>query len=240
MRRRSFIPAARFGFLTRHYDRICRALGLGVALRRVQVALLDGLAPRRILEVGCGTGELLRAVARRFPAAEVTGLDPDARALAIAEEKLRAEALPAHFVPGRAERLPFSEGSFDLVISSLMLHHLDTAAKQSALREWRRVLVPGGALRLVDFGAPRSRLLRALLWPLRFGLFEEEGDNFRGRIPEMLSQAGFEIQEAGRYGWVVVAYRARPSRAAQGQEGGGGRRASPADVSAAAPWARRS
>lgn len=215
MQRHSFIPAARFGFLTRHYDRICRALGLGAALRSFQLALLDGLEPRRVLEVGCGTGELLRCVARRFPAAEVTGLDPDASALAIAEEKVRAEALPARFAPGRAERLQFPEGSFDLVISSLMLHHLDTAAKKDALREWRRVLVPGGVLLLVDFGVPRSRLLRALLWPLRFGLFEEEGDNFRGLVPEMVSQAGFELEEAGRYGSVVVAYRARHRRVAR-------------------------
>ncbi len=110
---------------------------------------------------------------------------------------------------GRAESLPFPDASFDLVLSSLMLHHLDTATKGRALEEWRRVLAPRGLLLLVDFGVPRSLLTKVLFWPLRFHMFEEQADNFRGRVPEMLLAAGFAFEEAGVYGSVVVAYRAR-------------------------------
>jgi SAM-dependent methyltransferase len=97
-----------------------------------------------------------------------------------------------------ADALPFPDGSFDVVVSSLMFHHLDAATKRGALREWRRVLAPGGALVLVDFGAPRSALLRVVLWPV--GLFEHVTDNLRGRIPALLDEAGFACREVGRYG----------------------------------------
>lgn len=89
-----------------------------------------------------------------------------------------------------------------------MLHHLDTPTKLRALAEWRRVLDPRSILLLVDLGVPRSRLTKLLLWPLRFRILEEQADNFRGRIPEMLREAGFLFEEAGVYGSVIVAYRA--------------------------------
>jgi ubiquinone/menaquinone biosynthesis C-methylase UbiE len=206
---RDFIPPLRFRALTPLYDLACRALGLGDALRRFEIALLSELSPRRILEVGCGTGELLRFAADRFPAGELTGLDPDTGALRRARRKLEAAGVRAELVPGRAESLPFADGSFDLVLSSLMLHHLDTRTKGRALAEWRRVLDENGLLLLVDFGVPRSRLTRMILWPLRFHILEEQADNLRGRVPGMLRSAGFVFEEAGVYGSAVVAYRAR-------------------------------
>jgi ubiquinone/menaquinone biosynthesis C-methylase UbiE len=206
----AFIPPLRFRALTSVYDLACRSMGLGDRFRRFEIALLAD-SPRRVLEVGCGTGELLRFVAERFPAAELTGLDLDAEALGRARRKLDAAGARAELVPGRGDSLPFPDGSFDLVLSSLMLHHLDTETKVRALKEWRRVLDKDGSLLLVDLGVPRTFLTRVLLWPLRFHILEEQADNFRGRVPELLRTAGFDFEEAGVYGSVVVAYRARPS-----------------------------
>lgn len=62
------------------------------------------------------------------------------------------------------------------------------------------------------FGVPRSRLTKVPFWRLRFCILEEEADDLRGRVPEMLREAGFSFEEAGVYGSVVVAYRARQSR----------------------------
>lgn len=209
MPERNFIPPLRFRALTPIYDLACRAIGLGERLRRFEIALLASASPRRILEVGCGTGELLRFAGARFPQAALAGLDPDASALGRARRKLEEAGRSAELVEGRAESLPFPDASFDLVLSSLMLHHLDTATKVRALAEWRRVLDPRGLLLLVDFGVPRSLLTKILLWPLRFPILEEQADNFRGRVPAMLRSAGFVFEEAGVYGSVVVAYRAR-------------------------------
>lgn len=206
---RDFIPPLRLRSLTPIYDVACRAMGLGDRLRRFEVGLLAGLSPRRILEVGCGTGELLRFAGDRFPDASLTGLDPDADALARARRKLQAAGRTAELVTGYAQSLPFPDASFDLVLSSLMLHHLDSETKVRALAEWRRVLDPAGSLLLVDFGVPRSLLAKILLWPLRFEILEEQADNFRGRVPGMLTAAGLAFEEVGVYGSVVVAYRAR-------------------------------
>lgn len=208
--RRDFIPPAKFRFLTPAYDGLCRALGLGEALRRFEMAIVATLPHSRVLEVGCGTGELLAAVAAETPGCSVTGIDPDHGALRIAQRKLDERRLAARLVPGRAEELPFEDGSFDLVVSSLMLHHLDSRKKVQALREWHRVLAPGGALLLFDFGVPRTRWLRLLLWPLRFHVFEEQADNFRGRVPGMLVEAGLAFEEVAVYRSVLVAYLARP------------------------------
>lgn len=206
MTRDRFIPGAGFGFLTSSYDRLCRLIGLGEPLRTFELGLVGPVDGRRFLEVGCGTGELLSTIARAGRPARLAGVDPDPAMLAQAEAKLRAAGLAPELLRGFAQALPFADGTFDVVLSSLMLHHLDGPTKRAALREWRRVLAPGGALVLVDFGPPRSRLLRALLWPTRFGLFEEVAENMRGRIPALLEEAGFAPREAGRYRDVVVAH----------------------------------
>jgi ubiquinone/menaquinone biosynthesis C-methylase UbiE len=210
-----FIHGARFALLTGHYDRLCRLLGLGARLRAFEVRAIGPVDGKRVLEVGCGTGELLRAVARAGSPARLAGLDPDPDMLAQADAKLRDAGVAAELVRGFAQALPFPDGAFDLVLSSLMLHHLDTPTKRAALAEWRRVLAPGGALVLVDFGVPRSRALRALLWVGKLGIFEEVADNLRGRIPAFLEEAGFSFGEVGRYGDLIVAYVARAAAPAR-------------------------
>ena len=211
MRSHHFIPGARFRFLTPSYDRLCRLLGMGDRMRAFEVRVIGPVAGKRVLEVGCGTGELLRAVSRGATPARLVGLDPDQGMLDQAGAKFRASGVAAELVLGYAEALPFPDGSFDVVLSSLMFHHLDAATKRTALREWRRVLAPGGVLVLVDFGAPRSALLRALTWPARLGLFEQVAENLRGRVPALLAEAGFSSEEVGRYGDIIVAHVARPA-----------------------------
>ncbi len=204
-----FIPGARFRFLTPSYDRLCRLLGMGDRMRAFEVRAIGPVAGKRVLEVGCGTGELLRSVARDSTAARLVGLDPDQGMIEQAGAKFRAAGIRAELLRGYAEALPFPDGSFDVVLSSLMFHHLDGPTKRAALREWRRMLAPGGVLVLVDFGVPRSALLRALTWPARLGLFEQVAENLRGRVPVLLDEAGFSSEEVGRYGDLIVAYVAR-------------------------------
>ena len=209
---KSFVPAARFSSLTPVYDLACRLIGLGARFRAFERTLLEDTPVRRVLEVGCGTGELLVELARRYPGAEVVGLDPDPAALGIARRKLEGARLPARLDQGLAATLPYPDASFDLVVSSLMLHHLDTSNKLRMLRECRRVLTGRGQLVLVDFGQPRNRIARWLTWPLRFRIFEEQADNFRGRVPGLMTEAELAFEVVGTYGPVVVAYRARRAR----------------------------
>jgi len=139
-----FFPGAGFRFLTPSYDRLSRLMGLGDRFRAFEVRAMGPLAGKRLLDVGCGTGELMRALPRDSGLARVVGLDPDPDMIAQADAKLRAAGVAAELARGWAQELPFPDRSFDVVVSSLMFHHLDGATKRAALREWRRVLTPGG------------------------------------------------------------------------------------------------
>lgn len=103
-----------------------------------------GLAPRRILELGCSVGNSTLALARHFPDAELHAIDVSPALLRYAH--LRAEALGArvHFSQMNAEATSFEEASFDLVVSHVMLHETSAAALPRIFAECRRLLRPGG------------------------------------------------------------------------------------------------
>jgi ubiquinone/menaquinone biosynthesis C-methylase UbiE len=93
-------------------------------------------APARALDLGTGTGEGAFAIARRFPAAEIVGVDLADGMLAEARRKTPAElAERVRFENGDASALPFADGSFDLVAHANMIPFFDEVA---------RVLAPGG------------------------------------------------------------------------------------------------
>lgn len=105
------------------------------------------MSPRmRVLDVGTGTGELLRRLRARYPQASLAGIDPVPEMLAVARGKLSGgEDLRV----GYADELPWPGGSFDVVVSCNMFHYVTHPVE--ALREMGRVLRPGGALVLTDW-----------------------------------------------------------------------------------------
>jgi SAM-dependent methyltransferase len=102
------------------------------------------LAPSRILDMGCGVGHNTVPLAAAFPDARVTGIDVGAPLLRYAH--LRAEGLghAVHFMQDNAEHTKFEDGSFDLVVSQIMLHETSSAASARIIAESRRLLRPGG------------------------------------------------------------------------------------------------
>ena len=112
----------------------------------VQEATLDRAAllapnPRRVLDVGCGTGALMRKAAKRFPRVDLSGVDPAPGMVEAAGRAWRGDR-EARFVQAAAEHLPFEDGEFDLVTSTLSFHHWQ--GQQAGLNEIGRVLAPGG------------------------------------------------------------------------------------------------
>lgn len=197
---RTFLPAAGHDWLLPVYDPLTTILGMGRARQR----LLDQAAVQphhRVLDVGCGTGTLAVLLKQRYPTVDVTALDPDLKALERARRKSRRAGVAITLDRGFADALPYRDRTFDRVFSSMMFHHLDDGAKEGALREMHRVLVPGGRLEFVDFTAPSSgghgaisRLVHA---------HHRLKDNSPARIPEQLTRAGFvSTKQTGEQGLV--------------------------------------
>jgi ubiquinone/menaquinone biosynthesis C-methylase UbiE len=118
-----------------------------IVARAADLALAHCPSPDRVLDVGCGTGLLLRELATRLPsAAALTGIDAAAGMI----EQARARAVDARlsFVRGTAELLPFPDRAFDLVVSTTSFDHW--ADQRAGLAECHRVLVPHGFLVLAD------------------------------------------------------------------------------------------
>jgi ubiquinone/menaquinone biosynthesis C-methylase UbiE len=133
---------------------------LGQLVDRVEkeaiFALLPNLEERLVLEVGCGTGNISLALARR--GARVVGVDVSGPMLAVAERKARRQGFAPVWIRGLAGFLPFAETSFDGVISILALDFIPD--RPGAVREMVRVLRPGGFLVL-------ALLNRYSLWTLK-------------------------------------------------------------------------
>lgn len=108
--------------------------------------LLDGVLwkGKKVLEVACNRGTTLADVARR--GATVTGLDLDESVIAEAKENFARQGLDGHFYVGNALALPFEDASFDLVVNEAMLTMLSRSDRAKALKEYNRVLKPGGLL----------------------------------------------------------------------------------------------
>jgi ubiquinone/menaquinone biosynthesis C-methylase UbiE len=190
---RTYLPPMAKEWLLPLYDPMTRLFGI----RRIHGRLIEqaDLRPgQQVLEIGCGTGNLLLQAKEVQPDAAVAGLDPDLAALTRARRKARRRGLAVRLDHGFADGLPYADGSVDVVLSAFMLHHVPEAEKEPAVREVLRVLAPGGALHLVDVDghagshdghAPHER-------------HEHGAPGNSDGVPHLLRRAGFaDVAETG-------------------------------------------
>ena len=137
-----------------------------------------------VLEVGCGHGYLLSRYARH--GARAWGIDLTQTAVGLARRRFDLGTLRGHFAQGDAQCLPFQGGSFDLVVSAGVLHHVPDIA--AAIAEIHRVLKPGG--RFVMMLYHRDSMHYRVLYPL-YGVFHS---TFQGKGPATIAR---EIDGAG-------------------------------------------
>jgi ubiquinone/menaquinone biosynthesis C-methylase UbiE len=166
------------------YDLVVQIMGLGQAgrLRRKTIEFARIAPGERVLDVGCGTGALtLLAKQRAGSTGQVCGLDAAPEMIEVARHKAARQQAEVDFRVGVIEQLPYPDDSFDVVLSSLMMHHLPADLKPLALAEIRRVLRTNGRLVIVDFR----------------GLLEQQG------VAALVKQAGFTQVET-RSLWLNV------------------------------------
>jgi SAM-dependent methyltransferase len=119
--------------------------------------------PGRIVDIGCGTGRLLAEAARTYPGAQLFGVDPSAGMLSVAATRTPGRC---RLVRARAERLPFPDGSFDLVTATYSIRHWSNP--HMALRQIGRILTAQGVVGLADAFPVRGRRVNG--WRDRLGV----------------------------------------------------------------------
>ncbi|WP_433272599.1 class I SAM-dependent methyltransferase [Actinosynnema sp. CS-041913] len=170
-----------------------------------RVVALAGVTPGdRVLDVGCGTGFLtaLAAEAAR-PGGCAVGVDVSEQMVEQAR-RLR-EVAGCTFRVGRAEALDVADASFDVVVSSLAVHHIPEDLRAPAFAEVFRVLTPGGRVLIADFPPPRGHLARHLVGAVAGSAMR---DNPVERIAPLLTDVGFAVDAVERVGALLHCVRA--------------------------------
>lgn len=185
---RTYLPAAGRDLFLPLYDLVARVLGADQARQ----SLLDQPQLRsaeRVLDIGCGTGTFAVLLKKRFPKVEVIGLDPDQKALTRASRKAERAGLSIRFDEGFADDLHYESGSFDMVFSSFMFHHLEGKDREKTLREVRRILKPSGSFCLLDFEVSQAASGHGFFHLLHSS--ERLRHNSEDRILTLMRNAGF-------------------------------------------------
>jgi ubiquinone/menaquinone biosynthesis C-methylase UbiE len=167
----------------------------------VRQAVIDAVKvqPRRILDVGCGTGSTTLMLKQAFRQSEVIGLDLSPYMLVRASHKSQSAGLDIHWRHGNAEKTGFPDSSFDLVTASLLFHETPTTVSEAILEECFRLLVAGGQVLILD---GNQNTLRQLDW--LNNVFEEPyiREYTAGSVDAWMRKAGFEAVQTQDVWWV--------------------------------------
>jgi ubiquinone/menaquinone biosynthesis C-methylase UbiE len=185
------------------YDLLVKVALLGREGRmRERMLDLARIAPgESVLDVGCGTGTLAIAAKRRVgDAGKVDGVDASPEMIQRAVKKSKRAHSGASFRVAHAESLPFETSHFDVVLSTVMLHHLRRDVRAQAIQEMRRVVKPGGRILIVDFGK-RTAEHRGLM-----AHFHQHGRVSMAELIALVESGALRTMESGSVGIGTLIY----------------------------------
>lgn len=198
-----YIPALRFDFLTHLFDPL---LALTMPERKFKGALIDQadieFNPNlSILDFGCGTATLTIMAKQACKRNCVCGVDVDAKVLSIARGKILRSKLQIELSQYDGVILPYQANTFDLVLSSLVFHHLSAYEKGKGLEEIFRVLKTGGELHIADWRKAQNARMRKAFYLLQLlNGFDNTTDHMKGTLPSYIENAGFSsVEETRQY-----------------------------------------
>ena len=188
---RGYVPAVGRKELTALYDPLVALTMREGSWRPKLLGRLGPLGPDDlpVVDVGAGTGTFALMIAGALPEAKVIAVDGDPKVMEIAAAKPGAERVD--FRLGLAWELGLPDGSAEVVVFSLVLHHLVPADKTRALDEARRVLRPGGQLLIADFGRPSILTAPGFLAIRLLDGLENTRAHLKGEILETVRGSGF-------------------------------------------------
>jgi ubiquinone/menaquinone biosynthesis C-methylase UbiE len=181
-----------------YYDLTVWLLTLGreKALRERMVGLADLSPGESVLDMGCGTGSVAIAASRQVGEhGTVFGVDASLQMLARAERKAVRACARIVLRHAPVQALPFPDARFDVVLSTVMLHHLPRSARGQCLAEARRVLRPGGRLLVIEFGRPA----RGHTGPMRH--LHRHGHVDLQEIVRLVAESGLHLVRSGAVGF---------------------------------------
>jgi ubiquinone/menaquinone biosynthesis C-methylase UbiE len=163
-------------------------------------------APRgsTVIDLGCGPGTVLRFIRDKRPDLTLIGADIDPTIICIAEEKAAGTNIQFHVAS--IDEVPFEPQSADIVVSSLMFHHLDEPVKRKALEQIRRILRPNGIFLLCDFSAPKHRWLLPIVSAL-LAIEHEAPKQLRGQLFTLAREANATIETLQTYYGCISLHR---------------------------------
>jgi len=193
-RDKAFVPALAYSSLTPFYQMVVDAFCRDSYVKGLVTSKIEG-ENLNILDIACGPGKLVRLVAEKQQCCTVTGMDIDAAMVETARRNT-SDIENICIMQGDATQPPFADSQFDIVIESLMFHHLPDDGKRRCLEHITRILRPSGLFYFVDWVQPQSGWSK-----LSFNVVQllDGAENVRAHadnsVLSMIEQAGFLVME---------------------------------------------
>lgn len=209
----TYIPALKYAWLTNFYDFLIQAFLKEKPWKTFLIQSFISKMLERILDIGTGTATLAIMIKKTYTNATIIGLDGDERILAIARKKIQQKEIGIDLIQGMSYQLPFPNNYFDVVISSLMIHHLTDDDKIKTFKEVLRVLKPDGEFCISDWGKLDNMLSRLLFYWVQFlDGFKTTTSNVKGLLPGFITNSGFkkvdELEKFSTIGGSISIYKA--------------------------------